>query len=91
VVADGSPEGGDETNDLIASAGGEAAFVRAEVSDAREVEMLVPRAIDLYGRLDYAQHLAGIEGEQARTDEHSEGAWDLILAINLKGVWLCMR
>ncbi len=84
VVADVVIEGGEETVGLIKSAGGEAAFVQADVSKAREVEALVRRAIETYGRLDYAFNNAGIEGEEAGTIDHSEDVWDRVLAINLK-------
>lgn len=91
VVADVEPQGGEVTARLIVDAGGEAAFVRADVSRAADVEAMVHRAVDVFGRLDYAFNNAGIEGESAPTAECSEQNWDRVLGINLKGVWLCMR
>ena len=91
VVADVQPGAGEETVRLIADAGGEAAFVRADVSRATDSEAIVHRAVEVFGRLDYAFNNAGIEGETAPTAECSEENWDRVLGINLKGVWLCMR
>ncbi len=65
--------------------------MRADVSRASEVEALVRQTIETYGRLDYAHNNAGIEGASAGTVDYSEEAWDRVIAINLKGVWLCMK
>lgn len=91
VVADVMTEGGEETVRLIKGTGGNAVFVRADVSRASEVEAMVQRAVETYGRLDYAFNNAGIEGASAGTVDHPEDVWDRVLAINLKGVWLCMK
>jgi NAD(P)-dependent dehydrogenase (short-subunit alcohol dehydrogenase family) len=91
VVADVQSGGGEETVRLILDAGGEAAFVRADVSRAADVEAMVHRAVEVFGRLDYAFNNAGIEGESAPTAECTEANWDRVIGINLKGVWLCMR
>jgi NAD(P)-dependent dehydrogenase (short-subunit alcohol dehydrogenase family) len=91
VVADVAVEGGEETVQLIQQRGGEAIFVKADVSRAAEVEALVARAVQTYGRLDCAHNNAGIEGAAATTIDYAEDAWERVLAINLKGVWLCMK
>jgi NAD(P)-dependent dehydrogenase (short-subunit alcohol dehydrogenase family) len=91
VVADVAVEGGEETVQLIQQRGGEAIFVKADVSRAAEVEALVARAVQTYGRLDCAHNNAGIEGAAATTVDYAEDAWERVLAINLKGVWLCMK
>jgi len=91
VVADVVADGAEETVRLIKSADGDATFVQADVSQARSVEVLVQRTIEIYGRLDYAHNNAGIEGEGAGAVSHSEEIWDRVIAINLKGVWLCMK
>lgn len=91
VVSDVAPEGGEETVRLIRKDGGEASFVPADVAVGQEVEALVRRTVERYGRLDYAVNNAGIAGEDAGAAEHSEEAWDRILAVNLKGVWLCLK
>jgi NAD(P)-dependent dehydrogenase (short-subunit alcohol dehydrogenase family) len=91
VAADLDAASGEETVARIGAAGGEALFVRADVSVAAEVAALVGRAIDAYGRLDCAHNNAGIEGVRAALHEYPEDAWDRVLAVNLKGIWLCMQ
>lgn len=91
IVADVVVEGGEETMQMIREAGGEAIFVKADVSKAAEVEALINKAVETYGRLDCALNNAGIEGIKAPTVDCTEENWDRTININLKGVWLCMR
>jgi len=91
VVADVIVAGGEETVRMIKAAGGEAVFVKTEVTQAAEVEAMVKKAVETYGRLDCAFNNAGIEGEMAPTAECTEENWDRVVAIDLKGVWLCMK
>jgi NAD(P)-dependent dehydrogenase (short-subunit alcohol dehydrogenase family) len=91
VVSDVVVEGGEETVAGIQAAGGEATFVRADVSQTAEVEALVGQTVETYGRLDCAHNNARIEGDMAPTADCAEANWDRTIAINLKGVWLCMR
>src|SRR5499433_502684 len=91
VVADILVEGGEETVRIIKQAGGDALFVRTDVSKAAEVETLIQKIVETYGRLDYAHNNAGIAGADAPTADCTEENWDHTIAINLKGVWLCMK
>jgi NAD(P)-dependent dehydrogenase (short-subunit alcohol dehydrogenase family) len=91
VVADVTVEGGEETVAQVKKAGGEAIFVKTDVSKAVEVEALVAKAVATYGRLDCAYNNAGIAGKAKTVVDDTEDNWDRILAINLKGVWLCMK
>ncbi len=91
VVADVMVDGGEETVKLIKEAGGEAIFVKTDVSKAKEVEALIQKAVDEYGRLDCAFNNAGIEGAVTNLQDLSEEDWDRVISINLKGVWLCMK
>jgi NAD(P)-dependent dehydrogenase (short-subunit alcohol dehydrogenase family) len=91
VVSDVNDMGGRETERLIGEAGGEAIYVRADVSRQLDVEALIARSVKEFGRLDFAFNNAGIEGESNSTTECSEENWDRVMAINLKGVWLCMK
>jgi NAD(P)-dependent dehydrogenase (short-subunit alcohol dehydrogenase family) len=91
VVADVAVEGGEETVRLINAAGGEAIFVKTDVSQPADVEGMVKKAADTYGRLDCAFNNAGIEGVIQPTVDYGEAHWDRVIAINLKGVWLCMK
>ena len=91
VVSDVVVDDGEETVSQIQSKGGEATFVRADVSQTAEVEALVRHTIETYGRVDCAHNNAGIEGDMAPTAECAEANWDRTIGINLKGVWLCMK
>ena len=92
VVSDVALEGGHETVRLIEEDGGEAFFVEADVSKAAQVEALVGGTVEAYGHLDYAFNNAGIEGRMAtNTADYLEEDWDRVIAVNLKGVWLCMK
>jgi NAD(P)-dependent dehydrogenase (short-subunit alcohol dehydrogenase family) len=91
VVSDVDDTGGEETVRLIRDAGGEAVYVRADVSRQPDVEALIARTVQEFGRLDFAFNNAGIEGESNSTAECSEENWDRVMDINLKGVWLCMK
>ena len=86
IASDKNVEGGEETVSIIKQAGGDAFFVRADVSRPDEVETLVNKAIETYGRLDYAVNNAGIPG--AKNDEEE---LERVIGINLKGIWLCMK
>jgi NAD(P)-dependent dehydrogenase (short-subunit alcohol dehydrogenase family) len=91
MIADYMPEGGDRTVKMIKEAGGEAAFVEADVSVTKQVEAMVDKTVQTFGRIDCAFNNAGIEGRMADTIECSEEIFDRTIAINLKGVWLCMK
>lgn len=91
VLCDLDADGGGHTVRQIEAAGGEALFVKADVSSARDVEALVASAVDRFGALHCAVNNAGIQGEVDSTDQCSEENWNRIVAINLTGVWLCMK
>ncbi len=91
VVSDVTVEGGEETLRLMKQTGGEAAFIKADVAQAAEVEALVAKTVETYGQLDCAYNNAGIAGRTARVADDTEENWDRILSINLKGVWLCLK
>jgi NAD(P)-dependent dehydrogenase (short-subunit alcohol dehydrogenase family) len=91
MIADYMPEGGDRTVKMIKEAGGEAAFVEADVSVTKQVEAMVNKTVQTFGRIDCAFNNAGIEGRMADTVECAEDVFDRTIAINLKGVWLCMK
>lgn len=91
IVADIGVEGGEATVSMIKNAGGEAIFVPVNVTQAAEVEAMVAAAVSTYGRIDCAHNNAGIEGVFATTADYPEEDWDRVMAVNLKGVWLCMK
>ena len=91
VVAGRRQEEGDKTVSLITDAGGEATFVRTDVSREADVEAMVKATVDTYGRLDCAFNNAGIEGQLGPMATMTEDNVDQILAINIKGVWASMK
>ncbi len=91
VVSDVNVAGGQETLQLIQRQGGGGMFTRADVAKAADVEALLTLTMDTYGRLDGAVNNAGVGGTMTPTDRHTEEEWDLVLNINLKGVFLCMK
>ncbi len=91
VVADYVPEGAERTVKLINDAGGKAIAVSADVSVAADVQLIIRKTIEAFGRLDYAFNNAGIEGTIADTVSYPEDAFDRTIAVNLKAVWLCMK
>jgi NAD(P)-dependent dehydrogenase (short-subunit alcohol dehydrogenase family) len=91
LVSDISTRRGEETVAMVRQAGGEAEFGKADVSRASDVEALIAAAVGKWGRLDCAFNNAGIGGQLALTAEDTEENWDHTLAIDLKGVWLCMK
>jgi len=91
VVAGRREKEGEETIELIRAAGGDGLFVKTDVSKASEVEALVRQTVAKFGRVDVAFNNAGIEGVWVPIARQSEADWDRTIAINLKGVWLCLK
>src|SRR5512144_1432432 len=76
VVSDVVVDGGEETVEQIRAGGGEAVFVRADVSQTADVEALVHQTVETYGGVDCAHNNAGIEGDMAATADCPESNWD---------------
>lgn len=96
VTTDSNVRGGEETVRFIQEAGGEAAFIKCDVSKAKEVEATVNRGVEIYGSLDYAFNNAGIGPDGKRVPvvpivDCPEELWDRTIGINLTGVFLCMK
>lgn len=91
VVADNRRDDKNDVIEAIKMLGGEGFFFSCDVSNEEEVKKLLQETIRQYGRLDVAFNNAGIEGENASTDNCSASNWDRVLSVNLKGVWLCMK
>jgi len=91
VVSDINRLGGEETVSLITTGGGEAVFVKADVSKPDEVNVLISEAVNAFGRLDCACNNAGIEGKIAPLADQSVEDFDQVLSINLRGVFLCLQ
>jgi NAD(P)-dependent dehydrogenase (short-subunit alcohol dehydrogenase family) len=91
VIGDVNRAGSEETVRMITAAGGEAFFVRTDVTQAAEVAALVAATVERYGRLDCAFNNAGIESSSVSTADYPEEDWRRIIDINLTGVWLSMK
>jgi NAD(P)-dependent dehydrogenase (short-subunit alcohol dehydrogenase family) len=93
VACDLNPDGAGETAREIKDAGGEALAVAADVTDSPQVQALIARTLDAYGRLDYAHNNAGISGSTPGIPaaDIPEDAFDRVIAVNLRGVWLCLK
>lgn len=93
VVADVQTEGGGETVRMIKTAGGEAMFVKVDVSNPEQVHAMVSGAVERFGRLDCAFNNAGVEAEKALTPliDSPVEEFDRLISINLRGVFLCLK
>lgn len=91
VVAARRVQQGEETVEMIKRNGGEAIFVKTDISNAAEVESLMRATIEVYGRLDCALNNAGTSGALMPAADVSEQEWDCVINTNLKGAWLCLK
>ncbi len=93
VVADRDVDGGEETAQLVrdVGTGTDAVFVRTDVTKAADVDAAVATAGDRYGRLDCAHNNAGISLQAPSFVDLDERSFDLVIDVNLKGVWLGLR
>jgi NAD(P)-dependent dehydrogenase (short-subunit alcohol dehydrogenase family) len=96
AVADRAEERAAETVALINAAGGQAIAIGGDVANEDDVVAMVARTVAAFGRLDCAFNNAGISGRSVgpvghRTHEMSRASFDAMLAINLTGVFLCMK
>ena len=91
VVADVSEQGNQETARMIEELGERALAVRCDVSRAEEVKAALDKAVEAFGRLDYAFNNAGLEQPVTAAADLTEEQWDRIVGVDLRGVFLCMR
>jgi NAD(P)-dependent dehydrogenase (short-subunit alcohol dehydrogenase family) len=92
VIADIVESDGKEAVETIREAGGDAAFVAADVSDTAQVEAMVRFALDTYGALHVLYNNAGVlPPDDAGTLDTPEATWERVMQVNLKGVWLGCR
>jgi len=96
AVADLDANAAQDTVAMVNALGGQAMSLSGEVTDNATVQEMIGSVVAAYGRLDCAFNNAGIAGFQVdasgkRTAEWSEESFDRMIAVNLKGVWLCMK
>ena len=91
VLSDIDEKLGEQAVEDICQAGGEATFVRTDVSQPADCERMVSVALEQYGRLDHACNNAGIGGEANSTAEYSVEGWQSVISINLSAVFYCVK
>lgn len=91
VLADLDPDSGEQAAAECRAEGRHCRFIRCDVADEASVASLMAETVAQFGRLDAAFNNAGIEGEQASTADSAAANFDHVIAVNLRGVWLCMR
>jgi 3(or 17)beta-hydroxysteroid dehydrogenase len=89
VASDINEETGQQTIQQIKAAGGEATFVKVDVSQAADIENMVQKAVKGYGKLDILVNNAGIAGGD--WDETSEEDWHRLIDVNLTSVFLACK
>jgi NAD(P)-dependent dehydrogenase (short-subunit alcohol dehydrogenase family) len=91
VVSDINEAHGEEVVTQVKANGGDAVFIKADVSDAAACEALIAGAVKQYGSLDIAVNNAGIGGEANLAGDTSINGWDKVIAVNLSSVFYCMK
>jgi NAD(P)-dependent dehydrogenase (short-subunit alcohol dehydrogenase family) len=91
VIAARREKEGNETVQLVKEAGGDGIFVRTDVTSEDDVRALVEKTVKEYGGLDYALNNAGFDEAETSLVEETSEAFDKIMNINVRGVWLCMK
>jgi NAD(P)-dependent dehydrogenase (short-subunit alcohol dehydrogenase family) len=84
------PEGEDTANSIRKS-GAECLFVRSDVSNEQDIQSLIQKTVATYGRLDIAFNNAGIDSPIKPLHEQSVEDFDKLMAINVRGLFLCMK
>lgn len=91
VVSDVVDEAGEETVRLIKEAGGDAIYVKCNVTDEEDVKNLVEKTVEHYGRLDFAHNNAGIGAPNVPIAEVEIEDYRRVMNITLEGTYLCMK
>lgn len=90
LVADWGEETGKETAELVKKQGGEAMFVKVDVSNSADAENMVKQCLAEYGRVDILFNNAGVV-KMGALHETAEADWNQVIDVNLKGVFLCSK
>src|SRR3989449_4641973 len=91
VLADWNEEAVRAAADGLAARGHKVLAVRCDVSDDAQVEAMVDQTVAAFGRLDAAYNKAGVQNVLAETADSPRDDYDRVMAINLGGVWSCMK
>jgi NAD(P)-dependent dehydrogenase (short-subunit alcohol dehydrogenase family) len=91
AIADVQAEEGERVREEIEHKGGQAVYVKCDVSDARSVESAITTTVEAFGKLDIVFANAGINGVWAPIEELQPDEWERTLDINLKGTFLTVH
>lgn len=91
VVTDYDTKGGEETLQMIRKAGGEGIFIRVDVTSKTDVQTMVMKTVEAYGRLDCAHNNVGGTGSRKLMKDISDEEFERNINLNLKGTWYCLR
>jgi NAD(P)-dependent dehydrogenase (short-subunit alcohol dehydrogenase family) len=91
VIADVDEQANNETAELIVTAGGQVLATRCDVTHAPDLHAAMDATVEAFGGLDVAFNNAGVEQPTAAAADITEGDWDRVIAINLRGVFLAMK
>ena len=91
VVADVDEAHGAKWVTELNRTGAKALFVHADVTRPEQVQTMVASVVRRFGRLDFALNNAGTDGDRALTAEYPADVWDKVIAVNLTGVFLCLK
>ncbi len=90
VVCDINRQSAEEVALAIVDAGGEAMATMVDVTDSESVQRMVDAAMERFGTIDVLVNNAGITAD-AQLVKMTEDQWDRVIAVNLKGVYLCTK
>ncbi len=91
VVSDITEHSGEETIQMIKESGGDATFIKTDVTQESDVEELIKKTVEIYGSLDCAHNNAGIPGQSVPLAECTLDDWDAVMNLNLRGTFLCLK
>lgn len=91
VLADFDEQRGNKTLLELLESGANAIFQQTDMASAMEVERLIHRTVEHYGRIDILFNNAGIEGDNVPIDEYEEQTFNRVMAVNCRGVFLAMK
>ena len=91
VIADRNERGAELAAHSLSAGGAEVVAVPVDVTDARGVTDMVKKAEEIFGAVHVLSHNAGLAGYPTPAIDAAEDEFDRIMAVNVKGAWLCAR
>jgi len=91
IIADFNEEKGQAVAEEIKAAGGEASFVKVDISRSKDVQAMVKFAVDTYGKLDVAVNNAALTPDDKPAHDFDEDYWNRLIGVDLTGTALCLK